>query len=79
MPKVYEIGGKVYEALIALTLSRQQIDFHWEETLPGVGVVSDFVLYREGKPYIVLLVTHSNAESGTLFHDSRTGGNSLPR
>lgn len=65
MAKVYEVGGKLYEALIAIVLKRQEIVFKWEETLPNVGVVSDFVLYRNNSPYMVLLVTHSNAESGT--------------
>lgn len=65
MPKVYENGGKLYEAMISWVLSKQGIKYNWEETLPGVGVVSDFVLYKEDKPYMVLLVTHSNAESGT--------------
>lgn len=65
MAKAYEAGGKLYEAMIALALNRQKKHYHWEETLPGVGVVSDFVIYDKDSPVMTLLVTHSTSESGT--------------
>ncbi|HAA53176.1 MAG TPA: hypothetical protein DCE42_00385 [Myxococcales bacterium] len=64
--KLYASGGKVYECLIALVLTREQIPFWWGHRLPGTSVRSDFVILdQDGQPSHVLLVTHSTSESGT--------------
>jgi len=63
--KVYETGGKVYEAIVALILDRCGSKYEWGIKLNGVHVDSDFALYKNKKLKQVILVTHSTSESGT--------------
>jgi hypothetical protein len=63
--KVYEAGGKVYEALVSLALDELKAQHSWGGRLPNILIDSDFILPDSESPKHVILVTHSTSESGT--------------
>ena len=62
--KYYEVGGKLYEATVGASLDllkKYGIHYEWNKPYRELHILPDFLLYRDQKPYMNILVSHSTS------------------